>query len=269
MEQKLNIHESIVDRLNYFHKTSQIPHIIFHGSPGSGKKTLVHDFIHRIYDGDKIKIKNNVMMVNCSHGKGIKFIREDLKFFARANLQSNTGVKFKTIVLLNADSLTNDAQSALRRCIELFSFNTRFFIVVENKHKLLNPILSRFCEIYVPEYFENGKVMNLHQYVLRNKMDFSDLEEKKRTWIYNYMKKINKENIADASVDIYENGYSCLDVIDYIKQSDKWSEEEKSNIVMCFHKIKAEFRCEKLLILYMFNFIFIRENKNLCDISFM
>ncbi len=208
-------------------------------------------------------------MVNCSHGKGIKFIREDLKFFARANLQSNTGVKFKTIVLLNADSLTNDAQSALRRCIELFSFNTRFFIVVENKHKLLNPILSRFCEIYVPEYFENGKALNLNQYVLRTKMDFGHLEEKKITWIHNYIEKINEDNISDASVDIYENGYSCLDVIEYIKNSGKWSEEEKSNIVMCFHKIKAEFRCEKLLILYMFNFIFKRENKNLKEISFM
>jgi DNA polymerase III delta prime subunit len=210
-----------------------------------------------------------VMMVNCSHGKGIKFIREDLKFFARANLQSNTGVKFKTIVLLNADSLTNDAQSALRRCIELFSFNTRFFIVVENKHKLLNPILSRFCEIYVPEHFENGKVLNLHQYVLQNKMDFRDLEEKKRTWIHNYIEQIDEDNLADASVDIYENGYSCLDVIGYIKNSDKWSEEEKTTIVMCFHKIKSEFRCEKLLILYMFNFVFKRENKNLKEISFM
>jgi len=69
------------------------------------------------------------MSVNCSHGKGIKFIREDLKFFAKTNLQSTTGVKFKTIVLYNADSLTNDAQSALRRCIELFSFNTRFLLL--------------------------------------------------------------------------------------------------------------------------------------------
>jgi DNA polymerase III delta prime subunit len=36
--------------------------------------------------------------------------------------------------------LTIDAQSALRRCIEQFSFNTRFFIIIENKHKLLKPI---------------------------------------------------------------------------------------------------------------------------------
>jgi DNA polymerase III delta prime subunit len=139
--------------LDSFYQSRKIPHLIFHGPSGSGKRTIVENFLSQIYGGDKAKMKSNIMWVNCAHGngRGIKFIREDLKFFAKSNIQFNSGVVFKTIVLLNADSLTTDAQSALRRCIELFSFNTRFFIIVENKHKLLNPILSRFCDIYVPE----------------------------------------------------------------------------------------------------------------------
>jgi Cdc6-like AAA superfamily ATPase len=271
MDSRLNIHNQINERLDYFHKSSQIPNIIFHGSPGTGKKTIVHDFIHKIYEGDKLKIKNNVMMVNCSHGKGIKFIREELKFFARANIQSNSGVKFKTIVLLNADTLTNDAQSALRRCIELFSSTTRFFIVVENKHKLLNPILSRFCEIYVPEYVENGKIVNLHQYVLRRRMDFRALDETKRAWISEYMDKIKSPGTTnvEVSIGIYEKGYSCLDVVAYFKESENLTPSEKANIVMCFNKIKSEFRCEKLLILYMLDFVYNRTDKNLKGISFM
>lgn len=269
METRLNIHKLINDRLDFFHKSSQIPNIIFHGSPGTGKKTLVDDFICKIYEGDKTKIKSNVMMVNCSHGKGIKFIREELKFFARANIQSNAGVKFKTIVLLNADSLTNDAQSALRRCIELFSSTTRFFIVVENKHKLLNPILSRFCEIYVPEYIENGTIVNLHQYVLRNKMDLSHLEQVKREWITEFMDTVDGKTNADASIAIYEHGYSCIDVVEYFKRWENLTPLEKSNIVMCFNKIKSEFRCEKLLILYMLDFVYNRDNTNLKAISFM
>ena len=104
------------------------------------------------------------MYVNCSHGKGIKFIREELKCFAKTNIQFNNKIMFKIIVLLNADNLTVDAQSALRRCIELFSSNTRFFIIVENKNRLLNPILSRFCEIYIPEHRDiHNHVINLHQ----------------------------------------------------------------------------------------------------------
>ena len=50
---------------------------------------------------------------------------------------SNETNRFKTIILSNADKLTIDAQSALRRCIELFSHTTRFFIIVEDKYKML------------------------------------------------------------------------------------------------------------------------------------
>jgi replication factor C small subunit len=142
----LKIHEEVKNKLKYFLCAGKIPNIIFHGSSGSGKRTIVNEFIDLIYKGDKRKINDLVMYVNCAHGKGIKFIREEVKFFAKTNIASNN--IFKSIVLLNADKLTMDAQSALRRCIELFSHNTRFFIIVEDKYKLLKPILSRFCDFY-------------------------------------------------------------------------------------------------------------------------
>ena len=150
----LEIHQNIKEKLRYFHSIHKIPNIIFNGPNGSGKSTIVNEFISLIYDENKEKIKDFVMYVNCAHGKGIKFIREELKFFAKTHIHSNEGNTFKSIVLFNGDKLTMDAQSALRRCIELFSHNTRFFIVVEDKYKLLKPILSRFCEIYIsePEY---------------------------------------------------------------------------------------------------------------------
>ena len=96
---------------------------------------------------DKETFEQQVMYVNCAYGKGIKFIRDELKFFAKTHINSNGGNIFKSIILLNADKLTLDAQSALRRCIELFSHNTRFFIIAEDKYNLMKPILSRFCEI--------------------------------------------------------------------------------------------------------------------------
>ena len=81
----MDIHKNITVKLDYFYNSNQIPNIIFHGSSGTGKTTIVQSFLNKIYNGDKTKIKNNVMVVNCSHGKGIKFIREDLKFFAKAS----------------------------------------------------------------------------------------------------------------------------------------------------------------------------------------
>ena len=76
----LNIHQDIKEKLKYFYDIRKIPNIIFNGPSGSGKSTIVNDFITMIYEGNKEKIKDFVMYVNCAHGKGIKFIREELKF---------------------------------------------------------------------------------------------------------------------------------------------------------------------------------------------
>jgi DNA polymerase III delta prime subunit len=255
-------HRPIIEKLDYFYHTQKIPNIIIHGSSGTGKRTLVYDFINKIYNHDKQKIKMNVMTVNCAHGKGIKFIREDLKFFAKTNVQSNSGVLFKSIILLNADFLTIDAQSALRRCIELFSHNTRFFIIVENKNKLLNPILSRFCEIYVPELVENGSVVNLHRHGLDKKYP---VKQRLHEWLRtteiipdsNY--KTQKEGVEaslrtlvslplqDLAAKCYEEGLSCLDIIQWLDESPL-DIIRKTQIKMEFHKIRGEFRCEKMLM---------------------
>ena len=59
----LNIHKTIQDKLEYFHKVHKIPNIIFHGPSGSGKKTILENFIKNIYNNDKEKIKNFVIFL--------------------------------------------------------------------------------------------------------------------------------------------------------------------------------------------------------------
>ena len=253
---RLPLHPHIQKKLDYFYENRKIPNLIFHGSSGTGKRTIVYDFLNRIYYSNKHKLKTNTMMVNCAHGKGIKFIREELKFFAKTNIQSNSGVLFKSIVLLNADSLTIDAQSALRRCIELFSHNTRFFIIVENKHKLLNPILSRFCEIYVPEYIVDGQIINLHTHNLNTKYQFQyDLD--KRAYLTVKFQELmdNKERdhacMVDFSTELYERGYSAINLVTVIQESPLVDEMTKACLMLDFQKVKAEFRFEKLLLFYV------------------
>ena len=128
----LNIHKKIIEKIDFFVETKKIPHIIFFGPSGSGKRSILNYLVNKIYNQDKTQIKEFCMFVNCAHGKGIRFIRDELKFFAKSNIQNKNGSLFKSIVLFNAGNLTTDAQSALRRCIEKFSHTTRFFIVVEN-----------------------------------------------------------------------------------------------------------------------------------------
>lgn len=273
--------ESVNKKLDYFFTTKQIPHIIFHGASGTGKRTILHHFLHKIYDGDKHKLKTNVMSVNCAHGKGIKFIRDDLKNFAKTNVQSNSGVLFKSIVLYNADFLTIDAQSALRRCIEIFSHNTRFFIVVENKHKLFNPILSRFCEIYIPEVIMNDSFINLHTQKLRN-YQHSDcglkssneliIREDELLTLYNIRKSdpiIFNEKLVSATNHFYERGCSAQDIMNVIQHMTIFDESQRVGIVVCFHKVRSEFRNEKMLMFYILDFAFLRSNANLKNISFI
>ena len=269
---------SVQKCLDSFYQSRKIPHLIFHGPSGSGKRTIVENFLSQIYGGDKAKMKSNIMWVNCAHGsgRGIKFIREDLKFFAKSNIQFNCGVMFKTIVLLNADSLTTDAQSALRRCIELFSFNTRFFIIVENKDKLLNPILSRFCEIYVPERRRNGKVLNLHQHTIEQAFPLDEWKQGNQEAFTKMMKGVetmcHKELISLVG-SLYNAGYSSLDLVEWFKGPTFPSLEIQSKhipeIVLCFHRIKGEFRCEKLLMFYLLDFAFLRPNRGLENIGGM
>ena len=70
---KLPVHKNIQLKLNNFLHLNKIPHIIFHGPSGTGKRTIVYDFLKKIYKNDNYKIRTNVMYVNCSHFKGIKF----------------------------------------------------------------------------------------------------------------------------------------------------------------------------------------------------
>jgi DNA polymerase III delta prime subunit len=258
----IELHNNIYNKLTYFVNINKIPNIIFHGPSGCGKRTILNNFINMIYENKKDVIKQYTMFVNCAHGKGIKFIREELKFFAKTNI--NNGI-FKTIVMSNADKLTIDGQSALRRCIELFSHNTRFFIIVEDKYKLLKPILSRFCEIYIP-------LPNLNKYNIINNsliINNSKKEEIIKTLILNILKdKINlsNTNISETSKILYEKGYSALDILNEIEKIDELPNDRKYLILLFINKIKKEFRSEKLLIMFILTFL-IRSDYNLENIS--
>jgi GTPase SAR1 family protein len=274
----LQIHETIKNKLKYFHEIHKIPNIIFHGPSGSGKRTIVNEFIHKIYDNNREKIKSFVMYVNCSHGKGIKFIRDELKFFAKTHINSNGGNIFKSIILLNADKLTIDAQSALRRCIELFSHNTRFFIIAEDKYNLMKPILSRFCEIYIPEPILNGEIINLYRYNLNNVFKMKDIKIQRLEWlkkelIKNVSKNISLEDLMNFCVKLYEKSYSALDIM-HLLETPKFLEdviptEKRYELLLTFNRVRKEFRNEKLLILFVLNFTFLNLEISLENISFM
>jgi hypothetical protein len=270
--EKLDIHRGIKNKLDEFIDKKKIPHIIFHGDSGSGKRHILNYFIHEIYkraENAKELMKQYIMYVNCAHSKGIRFFRDELKFFAKTNIQGKDGAFFKSIILFNADKLTTDAQSALRRCIEKYSHTTRFFIVVENKDKLLKPILSRFCDIYLPLPIIDGKFMSLHEYNLKF---FPKGNEKRKKWLEkNVLNKKNYTNLKKCftfSGELYEKAYSALDLFEIIKKINI-DECKKYHYLLHFDEIRREFRNDKLLIFYILFFVFMRPEYNLENVEIM
>ena len=268
----LDIHQNIVHKLNTFKNTNRIPNIIFHGPSGGGKHTLVNTFINDIYNNDKQIIKNYVMNANCAHGKGIKFVREDLKFFAKTNINTNVSGHFKTIIMTNADKLTIDAQSALRRCIELFNHTTRFFIIVEDRNRLLKPIISRFCEIYVPLPTIGNNKINLHTYTLNNFLNTKAYNNNRMRMLKRSIEtldNVNFDNLKDFANSLYQKGYSGLDLMNYIESSQQIDDKKKYTLLLLFEKAKIEFRCEKFFIYFILYFTLLRSDVDLENIQLM
>lgn len=281
----LDIHQNIKEKLKYFHSIHKIPNIIFNGPSGSGKSTLLNEFLTLIYDGDKDKMKEYIMYGNCAHEKGIKFIRDEIKFFAKTHIYSNSGDTFKSIVLYNSDKLTIDAQSALRRCIESFSHNSRFFIVVEDKYKLLKPILSRFCEIYVPEPVIKGVPINLYQYNLQNTFKLKHVKVSRIDWLKKELQKmfpatttattaianeVEPLSLHQLVTKLYEKSYNALDLMKLLQEGAfSLTQEKQYELLVAFHKTKKEFRNEKLMMMFILQFVFLDKERCLDNLTFI
>lgn len=131
---------------------------ILYGSPGVGKTSFIHLLTEKIYK--KEDIKHNILSLNASDERGINTVRNKIKTFAKKSIYGN--YKFKIIILDEADSLTYEAQTALRRIIEIYSKNTRFCFICNYDNKIINPIKSR-CNVikfnnYSNEYIKTNLI---------------------------------------------------------------------------------------------------------------
>ena len=263
----LDIHQDIYTQLNTFFDENRVPNIIFHGRNGSGKKTIVKNYINKIYK-TKEEQKKYVLIVDCIQYNGIKFIREDLKFFSRSQINKQHGNNFKTIILLNAGNLTIDAQSALRRCIEQYSNTTRFFIIIEDKSKILKPLISRFVDFFIPYPIIDNKDCNIYLYNKHKTPYLKQNTTKRQQWLKKYISENLKENNITNSVEtLYNNGYNGKDLEDFIIRDKKFDSNKKCKLLIYLSKITKEIRDEKIILTCTLNNMFFRSNIDLENID--
>lgn len=132
--------EEIVKRLKAFTESKNMPNLIFSGPAGTGKTTCALALANDLYSGGR----QNLLELNSSDARGIDVIRGQVKEFARS---VPIGVPFRIILLDESDSMTQDAQHALRRMIELYASTTRFILSCNYSSKIIIPIQSR-CAIF-------------------------------------------------------------------------------------------------------------------------
>jgi replication factor C small subunit len=129
----VNQKEIIESLKNLMKESAEMPHLLFTGPAGVGKTTTALCMSRQLL-GER----------------GIKMVRERVKEFAaviKIRTTERDERKFRIIILDEADEMTSEAQTALRRIIEDSSETTRFVIICNYLSQIIEPIQSR-CAIF-------------------------------------------------------------------------------------------------------------------------
>jgi nuclear protein localization family protein 4 len=164
-------------------QSSNLPHMLFYGPPGTGKTSTILALAKQLYGPELMKTR--VLELNASDERGISIVRQKVKDFARQQLSvapthavmTESGEMkpyrdvyscppFKIIVLDEADSMTQDAQSALRRTMETYSRMTRFCLVCNYVTRIIDPLASR-CSKFRFKSLDQGNAVRRVQDIAR------------------------------------------------------------------------------------------------------
>ena len=169
-----------------------LPHLIFEGKAGTGKTTTAK-VIAEMLDTD-------FMELNSSEERGIDTVRGKIMSFCK-HLSFHVEAPFKILFLDEMDSMTSDAQLALRPMMERYAHNTRFFIGCNYLDKIIQPIQSR-CKVYRFRPVDEGNIVKRLKYIAEKENIFismaeEDFEELARSSRGDMRKAINSLQMGD------------------------------------------------------------------------
>ncbi|ETW85493.1 hypothetical protein HETIRDRAFT_310016 [Heterobasidion irregulare TC 32-1] len=142
--------EHIIAVLEKTLTSTNLPHMLFYGPPGTGKTSTILALARQLFGPDNFR--SRVLELNASDERGISIVREKIKNFARQTPRATTVASdgktypcppYKIIILDEADSMTQDAQGALRRIMETYARITRFCLVCNYVTRIIEPLASR------------------------------------------------------------------------------------------------------------------------------
>eukprot|EP01065_Artemidia_motanka_P029672 TRINITY_DN35761_c0_g1_i1.p1 TRINITY_DN35761_c0_g1~~TRINITY_DN35761_c0_g1_i1.p1 ORF type:complete len:371 (+),score=119.92 TRINITY_DN35761_c0_g1_i1:52-1113(+) len=168
-------HHDIIATITKLIDVGKMPHLLLYGPAGTGKTSTIMACARRLYGS---KVRHNMLELNASDERGIGTIRGQVKEFASTQRLNWGGPKdeipFKMIVLDEADQLTNDAQSALRRVMEQYSRHVRFCIVCNHVNRIMPAIQSRCTRFRFGPLPKRAVATRLREIAEAEKCPFTD-----------------------------------------------------------------------------------------------
>lgn len=253
-----HFHKELLNILNVMSKDESIPHIIFHGPEGSGKKTIIRLLLQMLYDNDvNNTTMNNYTVIGSGNKTNIIPIRQS-NYHLIIEPNNNNFDKhlvtdivrvyakkvplhifkskrtFKVVLINSIDNMSYYAQTSLRRTMEKYSKTCRFIMWCHSLSKVIDPLKSRCLCFKVPAPIESDIFTYIFKINIAEKMylDFEklcDISEKskgnikKALWILQLVK-------SKCNIDT-EYNKSLIYLVDIILKHDLNTVNEIRNIL--------------------------------------
>jgi len=237
-----------INILNNTIKTGELPHLLLYGGPGTGKTSSIIALCNQLFGS---KINERMIELNASDERGINIIRTKIIPFAKTAIGDKDKrvlcPDYKIIILDEADAMTKEAQSALRKVMEDTTSITRFCFICNYINQIIEPINSRCVKIRFKP-IENTlikqklKEISLNEQIklddsaLNSLVEIANGDLRKGILLLQNVKYINKEIINDK--DIYEHSkYISQEKYD---QYINFLKTKKYNIMDLIKSIKSD-----------------------------
>src|SRR5687768_15437451 len=238
----------IINGLNNFSKNpDEIPHLLFSGPAGVGKTTtalcLAKELLGESWQTDTLEL-------NASDERGIKMVRERVKEFAavmKLPTDKDNKKMFRIIILDEADEMTSEAQTALRRIIEDSSRTTRFIIICNYLSQIIEPIQSR-CVVFKFRRLSKEDVSDYLRFICKN--EGVKFEEKAFSTIYESTLGDLRHSINILQAAAGMGSISSSNVISSIGLSGKTRVKEIVKLALSGKFHEARFRLFELMQVY-------------------